>query len=264
LQILCIGAHPDDCEIEFGGTAAKFAGAGHSVKFLSVTNGAAGHHTHFGPGLVEVRRKEARLAAERLGIAASEVLGAPDGALQPELRWREEIIRQIRDWDADVVLTHRSCDYHPDHRYTGQLVQDAAYLVQVPAICPDEPPLRRNPVFVYLEDHFQLPNPFQPDVAVNIDDVWCTKIAAMDAHASQFYEWLPWVDGQEQEVPGDGEARRQWLSAHWTKSISSAVRAALAARYGAGADRVVHAEAFQLCEYGRRPSRAELNEIFPV
>lgn len=243
MRILCIGAHPDDCEIKFGGTAVKFARAGHAVKFLSVTNGASGHHEKFGRELARVRRCESRQAAERLGIAEAEVLGSPDGALRPDLETRWEIIRQIRRWRADVVLTHRSCDYHPDHRYTSQLVQDAAYLVLVPAICPEVAPLKINPVFVYFEDQFQLPYPFHADVAVQIDDVWCCKVFAMDAHASQFYEWLPWIDGQSDQVPRDPEARRKWLSAKW--------------------ERIAHTEAFQLCEYGRQPSHAELERMFP-
>jgi LmbE family N-acetylglucosaminyl deacetylase len=260
VRILCIGAHPDDCEIKFGGTAVKFARAGHAVKFLSVTNGQSGHHEKFGEQLVGIRRREAEAAAERLGIAETQVLGGSDGALQPDLATRREIIRQIRRWKADLIFTHRACDYHPDHRYTSQLVQDAAYLVMVPAICPETPALEENPLFLYLEDEFGLPNPFRPDIAVRIDDVWCTKIHGMDAHTSQFYEWLPWIERRAEDVPEAPEARRCWLSQHWTRPVSSAVRQALAQRYSAAP---LHAEAFEVCEYGRQPSPAELDEIFP-
>lgn len=263
MRIICIGAHPDDCELKFGGTAAKLAIAGQFVKFLSVTNGAGGHHEKFGPPLVEIRRREAEQAAQRLGTAEAQVLNAPDGALQPDGETRGEIIRQIRNCQAEVVLSHRGCDYHPDHRYTSQLVQDAAYMVLVPAVCPDTPPLEKNPVFLHLEDYFQQPNPFQADIAVSIDDVWCTRIFAMDAHVSQFYEWLPWLDGRSHEVPQDAEDRRKWLSETCTKPIRPSVRTALTARYGAKADHIRHAEAFQVCEYGRQPSPAELDEIFP-
>jgi len=263
LRIICIGAHPDDCEIEFAGTAAKFVAAGHAVKFVSVTNGAAGHHLKFGPEIVEIRLLEANEAGERLGIAEGAVLNAPDGALQPTIEMRAEVIRQIRNWRADVVLSHRAWDYHPDHRYTNQLVQDAAYLVLVPAVCPDAPPLEKNPVFLFLEDRFQLPVPFHPDIAVDIDDVWDRKVSAMDAHVSQFYEWLPWVARKSQEVPADAEARWKWLSETRTEPISPLVRAALKTRYGAKADSIKHAESFQLCEYGGQPSLAELDQIFP-
>jgi len=263
LRIICIGAHPDDCEIAFAGTAAKFASAGHAVKFVSVTNGAAGHHQKSGPQLAAIRRSEADQAALRLGIAESEVLNAPDGALQPTIEMRAEAIRQIRNWQADVVLSHRAWDYHPDHRYTSQLVQDAAYLVLVPSVCPDAGPLEKNPVFLFLEDDFQLPVPFRPDIAVNIDDVWDLKVSALDAHVSQFYEWLPWVARISQEVPADAEGRRKWLSETRSKPIGPLVRAALKARYGAEGNLIQHAEAFQLCEYGRQPSPAELDELLP-
>ena len=255
MRIICIGAHPDDCEIEFGGAACKFAASGHAVKFLSVTNGGAGHHLHSAAELVAIRKVEAQEAARRLGIAETEILGYNDGELLPTLDARQEIVRRIRRWSADVVLTHRPWDYHPDHRYTGQLVQDSAYLVMVPRLCPDTPPLRHNPLFLYLEDRFQLPAPFLADVAVAIDDVWERKIDALDAHASQFYEWLPWIDGRE--APRD----RAMLSKTWGLPLSDCTRAALVRRYGR--EEIQHAEAFQICEYGRRASRQELDEIFP-
>jgi LmbE family N-acetylglucosaminyl deacetylase len=257
VRIICIGAHPDDCEIAFGGAAYKFAASGHAVKFLSVTNGAAGHHVHSAAELAAIRKREAGDAARHLGIAEAEILDYNDGELLPTLDAREEIVRRIRHWNADVVLTHRPWDYHPDHRYTGQLVQDSAYLVMVPRVCADTPALRSNPLFLYLEDGFHLPAPFLADVAVAIDDVWEQKIRALDAHASQVYEWLPWIDGQE--VPRDH--RLEWLSRRWGRPTSECARVALMRRYGS-AD-IQHVEAFQVCEYGRRASGQELDEIFP-
>jgi len=262
VQILCIGAHPDDCEIEFGGTAAKLSASGHAVKFLSLTNGDAGHHRKTADELAAIRRCEAATAACRLGIAASEVLPNHDGELLPTLEMRAAVVRQIREWDADVVLSHRPWDYHPDHRYTAQLVQDSAYLVVVPKVCPETPPLRFNPLFLYLQDAFKFPAPFVPDIALDIDDVWDRKIDAMDAHGSQFYEWLPWVDGISDEVPTAPEGRRQWLSRRWSHAIDSSTRAALGRRYGNRADCIEHAEAFQVCEYGRRASAEELARVF--
>jgi LmbE family N-acetylglucosaminyl deacetylase len=262
VRVVCIGAHPDDCEIEFGGTAAKLAARGDAVKFLSVTNGEAGHHCHPGAELVARRKNEAEEAARRLGIAESKVLDNPDGRLVPSFEARTDIVREIRTWKADVVITHRPWDYHPDHRYTGQLVQDAAYLVIVPHICPEVPALRRNPAFLYLEDSFRLPVPFAADIAVGIDDVWDRKLDALDAHRSQVYEWLPWLDGTP--VPENSAARRSWLDAQRTREPSECTRVALAWRYGSGdASRVRHAEAFQLSEYGRRPTPGELDEMFP-
>jgi len=257
VRIICIGAHPDDCEIEFGGTAHKLASAGHAVKFLSVTNGSAGHHLHPAADLVAIRTAEATEAARRLGIAETEILGHNDGELLPTLDARRDIVRRIRNWSADVVLSHRPWDYHPDHRYTGQLVQDSAYLVMVPRVCEDAPALRHNPLFLYLEDAFRLPAPFVADVAVAIDDVFEQKIDALDAHASQFYEWLPWIEGRS--VPQDH--RRDWLAKTWGRPLSDCTRVAVTRRYGHCGFR--HAEAFQICEYGRRASRQELDEILP-
>ena len=229
-----------------------------------MTCGDAGHHVRSGAALAEIRRGEAEEARRRLGIASSEVRSNHDGELVPSLEARKEVVRQIRAWRADMVLTHRPWDYHPDHRYTSQIVQDAAYLVVVPNICPEADRLPHNPVFLYLEDDFQLPVPFAPDVAVDIDDVWELKIASLDAHVSQFYEWLPWVEGALDYVPAETAARRERLSRRLGVLPSTTVRAALERRYGATKAReITHAEAFQICEYGRRPSRNELDEMFP-
>src|SRR5579864_5198429 len=210
LRIIAFGAHPDDCDIRAAGTAAKFVAMGHHVKFVAVTNGDAGHQSEGGGMLAKRRRAEAMESGRRLGVTY-EVLDNHDGELLPTLDVRQQIIRRIRQWKADIVLAPRPNDYHPDHRYTGVLVQDAAYMVVVPAVTPDTPPLRKNPVFLYYEDHFQRPNPFRPDIAVDIDSVIDQKIDALDAHVSQFYEWLPWVDQKLNEVPQDPSARKAWL-----------------------------------------------------
>lgn len=264
MNVICIGAHPDDCEIGFGGTAHKLVKLGHAVKFVSVTDGSAGHYAYSRSELTEIRRREAAESARLLEIAASDVLTHQDGGLQPTIEVRWEIVRLIREWNADVVVTHRPWDYHPDHRYTSQVVQDCAYLVQAPAVCPETPPLDSNPIFLYLEDSFDHPLPFVPDIAVDIDDVWDTKLQAMEAHFSQFYDWLPWIAREQNQVPKDPAARRSWLSLKWTRPRSQGTQAKLSLRYGPDrAANVNHAEAFQICEYGRRPAPAELDGIFP-
>jgi LmbE family N-acetylglucosaminyl deacetylase len=264
LRVIAFGAHPDDCDGKFGGTAAKFAKAGHAVKFVSVTNGDAGHQSEGGGTLAKRRYGEAQESARRLGIAEYQVLDNHDGELMPTLDVRRQIIRAIRQWNADIVLAPRPNDYHPDHRYTGVLVQDAAYMVVVPNVVSDTPALRKNPIFLYYEDNFQKPAPFRPDVAVSIDDVWDTKISGLDAHVSQVYEWLPWVDGNLDQVPKDAVARKQWLTIARAGRISPALRAALEKRYGAEqGGQIRHAEAFELCEYGRRPNLDDLQKLFP-
>jgi LmbE family N-acetylglucosaminyl deacetylase len=263
LRIIAFGAHPDDCDARVGGTAALWAARGHLVKFVSVTNGDAGHQSQGGGALAARRRAEAQEAGRRLGIAEYETLDNHDGELLPSLYVREQMIRRIRQWGADVVLGPRPNDYHPDHRYTGVLVQDAAYMVVVPNIAPDTPPLKKNPVFLYFQDRFERPNPFRPDVAVAIDAVHDRKIQALDAHTSQMYEWLPWVDGELESVPKDEAGRLAWLHKSRGGPPTAAVRQALARWYGARAESVRSAEAFELCEYGRQVSEADLRILFP-
>jgi LmbE family N-acetylglucosaminyl deacetylase len=264
LRIIVFGAHPDDCDLDAGGTAILWAQKGHAVKFVSLTNGDAGHQSEGGGALAKRRRAEAQEAGRRFGIAEYEVLDNHDGELMPTLALRLEVIRRIRRWNADLVIAPRPNDYHPDHRNTGLVLQDTAYMVVVPNVAPDTPPLRRNPVFMYSQDHFQRPNPFRPDVAVDIDPVIDRKIQAIDAHVSQFYEWLPWVDGTLDTVPKEPAARLAWLQ-QWRsfRPLNDDVKAALRQWYGPKAETVKNAEAFEVCEYGRRPSEADLRRLFP-
>jgi LmbE family N-acetylglucosaminyl deacetylase len=265
LRIIVFGAHPDDCDIRAGGTAAKWAALGHQVKFVSLTNGDAGHQSEGGGALARRRRAEAAEAGKRYGIAEYITLDNHDGELMPTLEVRYQVIREIRKWNADLVLAPRPNDYHPDHRYTGVVIQDAAYMVVVPNVCPDTPPLRKNPVFLYHQDGFQKPAPFRPDIAVDIDDVWEKKVDGLDAHVSQMYEWLPWVDGKLEQVPKDPAARRKWLAAQRERGPSPAVRAALVKWYGPErGNKVQQAEAFEICEYGKQPNEAELRRLFPM
>jgi LmbE family N-acetylglucosaminyl deacetylase len=268
LRVIMFGAHPDDCDIKSGGTAVKFAQAGHLVKFVSITNGNAGHQEIGGGILAKRRYQETQASMKRTGIAEYEVFDNNDGELLPTVEVRKQVIRAIRKWKADIVIAPRPNDYHPDHRYTGVLIQDAAYMVVVPNVVPDVEPLHNNPVFLYYTDGFQKPAPFRHDVVVAIDDVWQKKLDALDAHESQFYEWLPWVDHLLQDVPKDKAARRKWLETwmnkSWSQPVNSEQRGILEKRYGKDlAAKVVHAESFELCEYGRRPSLEELWKMFP-
>jgi LmbE family N-acetylglucosaminyl deacetylase len=264
LKIMFIGAHPDDCEIKGGGTAALFAGMGHQVKFLSITNGDAGHMEMGGGILAKRRYAETQEVAKRLGITY-DVLDNHDGELLPTLEIRLDVIRKIREWDADVVISHRTNDYHPDHRYTGVLVQDAAFMVGVPNIAADTPPLRKNPVFLYYQDHFQKPNPFEPDIAIDISAVIDKKIDGLDAHVSQFYEWLPWIANDPDVIPEGKEERKAWLKSKRTSAPNPIVMKVLEEWYGKEkAAQVKFAEAFEICEYGTQPNREEIKRLFPM
>jgi len=269
LRIIVFGAHPDDAEFRAGGTAALWARAGHQVKFVSLTNGDIGHWRMAGGPLAIRRKAEVAAAARKLGVVA-EVLDIHDGELEPTLENRRTVARLIRDWRADVVISHRPWDYHPDHRYAGVLVQDAAFMVTVPFFCPDTPPLAKNPVFLYTSDTFQKPSAFRPDVVVAVDDVFDTKLDALHEMASQTYELGVGGGGEAAaQVPPEREvaARRQWLREKWEDRQgreAQRYRDALVARYGAERGQAIRfAEAFELCEYGHRPTAEELRALFP-
>ena len=269
LRIIAIGAHPDDCDYKFGGTAALLAAAGHQVKFLALTSGDAGHQSQGGGALANRRRAEAKEAGKRLGIAEYETLDNHDAELMPNLQVRHQVIRKIRDWNADVVLGLRPYDYHPDHRNAGKVVQDASYMVIVPNVTPDTPPLPKNPVFLYMYDGFQRPYPHVPDIAVAIDEVIDKKIDALDAHESQMYEWGPWtINRSQDQVPTGKEERRSWLAKHvqdQSSRINDEMRNSLIKWYGEDkAGQVQYLETFEIAEYGHQPSDQEILEIFPV
>jgi LmbE family N-acetylglucosaminyl deacetylase len=253
LRIIVFGAHPDDCDIGAGGVAALWARGGHHVKFVSVTNGDAGHQTLAGAALANLRRSEAQAAAQVLGIEY-EVLDNHDGELLPTLENRRQIIKLIREFRPHLVLGHRPNDYHPDHRYTATLVQDAAYMVTVPNVVAAVPHLERNPIFMYTADGFQKPYPFTPDVIVDIDSVIETKIEALACHESQFFEWLPYNGGYLQGMPEESEARGEWFSSRMKKRLSrdaTRFRDELIESYGnERGSQIQFAEAFEWCEYG--------------
>lgn len=269
LRIIVFGAHPDDAEYKAGGCGAKWAKLGHHVKLVSVTNGDIGHWNMAGGPLAQRRTAEAQAVARKLGTT-SEVLDIHDGELMPTLENRRTITRLIREWKADVVISPRPWDYHPDHRYVGILVQDAAFMVTVPFFCPDTPYLKKNPVFLYSSDGFQKPYPFQADIAVSVDDVFEQKVDAIHELASQHYEGG--AGGSAEHVASvppasDSAGRKAWLKTRWTNRQSGEAnrfRETLLRLYGKERGAAVKlAEAFEICEYGRRPNADELKRLFP-
>ncbi len=263
LNIIVFGAHPDDCDIDAGGTAILFSELGHKVKFVSLTNGDAGHHEKGGGELAKIRIAEAKEAGKRFGVEYK-VLDNHDGELMPTLENRLKVIREIRKWNADIVIAPRPNDYHPDHRYAGILVQDAAFMVIVPNVAPDTPALKKNPVFLYSEDGFQKPSPFEPEIAVIIDQVFEQKIYAMSAHESQFFEWLPWLSGNLEDVPKDEKGRLEMLSNWRSSDPSDETRELLKKWYGDRAQTAEHVERFEVCEYGEQPTEEEIEKLFPM
>ncbi|MEO6788696.1 MAG: PIG-L family deacetylase [Chthoniobacteraceae bacterium] len=269
LRIVVFGAHPDDAQYKAGGCAAKWAKLGHHVKLVSVTNGDIGHWESAGGPLALRRLAEVKKADAIVG-AETQVLDIHDGELVPSLENRQKIIRIIREWKADIVIAHRPWDYHPDHRYVGVLVQDAAFMVAVPFVCSDVPPLKRNPLFLYSSDGFQKPYPFRADIAVSVDDVFDQKLTAIHEMPSQHYEGG--ANGSEEHMktvpPATDEAgRKAWLRNRWEKrqgGEANRFREALIKWYGPEKGAAVkYAEAFEICEYGLQPSPAEIKKLFP-
>lgn len=269
LRIVVFGAHPDDAQYKAGGTAAKWAKLGHHVKLVSVTNGDIGHWQSAGGPLAQRRLAEVKKADAIIG-AVTEVLDIHDGELLPTLENRQRFIRIIRQWKADIVIAHRPWDYHPDHRYVGVLMQDAAFMVTVPFMCPDVPPLAKNPVFLYSSDGFKKPYPFEADIAVSVDDVFDLKLTAIHEMPSQHYEGGASGSAElaAQVPPATDEAgRKAWLRERWTKrqgGEAKRFREALIKWYGPEQGAAVkYAEAFEICEYGRQPSADEIKQLFP-
>lgn len=267
LRIIGFGAHPDDAELKAGGVAALWAAQGHKVKFVAMTNGDIGHFAMAGGPLARRRIAEVAECARIFGIE-TEVLDIHDGELMPSLENRRTVARLIRNWQADIVIGHRPNDYHPDHRYTGVLMEDAAVLVAAPFFTPDTPPVRRNPVFMYHSDDFKQPYPFDPTIVVSIDAVAEKKWACILAMPSQFADLDSWQGRTRPGVPAGEQERRTFLL-EGVKARSAAVadryRAQLVALYGEQRGRQVkYAEAFQLCQYGRQPAMDELKKMFPI
>jgi LmbE family N-acetylglucosaminyl deacetylase len=267
LRIIVFGAHPDDAELGTAGVAMKWSALGHHVKLVSVTNGDIGHWNMAGGPLAQRRTREVMEAGRLLGVT-NEVLDIHDGELMPTLENRRKITRLIREWKADVVITHRPNDYHPDHRYTSILVQDSAYMVTVKYFCPDTPFLKKNPVYLYTPDRFKKPNPFKADVAVGIDDVVETVLDALMVMESQFYEGG--ANGYPGIVPEDQagqdrrrkEVRNRFASRY--RRLAEANRETLSTYYGPErARQIQYAQIFEICEYGRQPSQQEIRKIFP-
>ena len=267
LRVIAFGAHPDDAELKAGGVAALWAAQGHKVKFVAMTNGDVGHFAQAGGPLAQRRYKEVQECARILGIT-TDVLDIHDGELEPTLENRRTVARLIRDWQADVVMGHRPYDYHPDHRYTGVLMDDAAVVVVAPFFVPDTTPTPRNPLFFYYSDGFEHPAKFVPTMVVDIDAVADKKWACISAMPSQFGDADSWQGRTRPDVPKSDAERPAYLlklAQARTAAVADQYRDQLIALYGEQRGRKVkYAEAFQLGQYGRQASADELKQIFLV
>lgn len=265
-RLLVLGAHPDDAEFHAGGLIARYCRAGNAVRVVSVTNGASGHHARPAEELSRLRTEEAAEVGRLIGCEY-EVWEFPDGALEPSLEVRAKVIASIRSFQPDLVLTHRTNDYHPDHRAVGQAVQDASYLVTVPLIVPEVQALRSDPVVAYMADFFTRPAPLRPDIVLDVESEFPTVVEMLHCHRSQVYEWLPYNHRVQQAVPADDDGKRKWL-AEWFSERSCGVadrfREALCAKYGSDrGGQIKYAEAYEISEYATWLSDADRERLFP-
>jgi N-acetylglucosamine malate deacetylase 1 len=258
-RVLVLGAHPDDAEFFAGGLLARHFQAGSTLRLISVTNGQSGHQSTPSPDLVMQRRSEAALAGKVIG-ADYITWDFPDGALTPSLELRHAVIREIRLFQPDLVLTHRPFDYHPDHRAVGQAVQDASYMVLVPKVVPDVVPPPREPVVAYMVDLFTRPCPFRADVVMDVSNQFDFILSMLDCHASQFYEWLPWIERVLDQVPSDIALRRHWLSDWYREKVAARVERFWKPENGPRPQLV---EAYEISEYAGKPSSSALERLFP-
>ena len=264
-RVMVIGAHPDDADIICGGTAAKLISRGFKVRFVSVTDGRMGHHRLSQDETIRVRRAETLEAAKRFGLDGYDIYGYPDCGLFPTDEVRRLVARKIREYEPDFIFTHRTCDYHADHRATGQAVMDAGYLLGVPHWCEEAKPMRLRPVVLYMCDLFTYPRELRPDVMIDVDPYigkWCE---GLDAQVSQFYDWLPWDKGTTGEVAALGDRsdiskRNAYLCKYWgLRKTADAKRFAAAwrERYP-GRPVPKFMETYEVSEYGRAPTEEDM------
>ena len=280
-----IGAHLDDNDFCGGGTALKYLERGHSVRFLSMANGSGGHHVLSPKEIAARRYREAQAVAALTGLEY-DVWDIGDCELMADLETRKKLVRYIREYNPDIIFTHRTNDYHADHRNAGILVQDASYLVIVPHFCPEVPAMKEMPVIMFFRDKFKKP-PFTPDVAVNIDDVMDKKFEMFNCHVSQVYEWLPYTEGEIDKVPADPKERLDWLKSpkvprdriltleeltakheprhcEYTEALyATKYRDVLINRYGEAGKKVIFAEVFETSEYGTQLTDKNRDDFFP-
>ncbi|OGV83581.1 MAG: hypothetical protein A3K19_09785 [Lentisphaerae bacterium RIFOXYB12_FULL_65_16] len=268
-RLALVGAHPDDCDILGSGLAMKYRELDWAVLFVSMANGDAGHHEMSRPALAARRKRETEAVAARLGIEYV-VMPTSDCEVVPSLEQRWALLRLLRRFAPDLVITHHAADYHPDHRYTSQLVGDVSYLLKVPHCCPDVPALRKDTMHAFFHAWRDTVRPDAFCVALDIDALWSRKLQVLAQHESQFFEWLPWVGGGDMSsVPpaADTKARVDFLDAQRSPAFvrtADLYRDRLCELYGPERGcRVGKAEAFVSAPFPTSLSDGNWRDLFP-
>lgn len=260
-HVLYLGAHPDDCDYDYGAAVAKLVRAGAKVTVATFCNGCKGHVEMEPAALAARRLKEAQSAARVLGLERYIVNECPDCELEPSRAWRERMGRLIRDVAPDMVLTHRPVDYHADHRAVGQVSQDLAYFLGVPHWCPDTPVPEKLPFFMYTVDLFTLPRKMRPDLVVSCEDALDVAARGLGCHASQLFEWMP----PECDVDPDTLKTPEARSAYALKYVRD-YYLVFTGRYPDLVEKLfgrrdVPVTIAELSEYSREPAQCEIDYL---
>ncbi len=186
MNILAVGAHPDDLEILCGGTLAKYAGRGDRVTMAVATNGEVGSATLSKTEIAAIRHLEAAASAKVIG-AELIWMNYPDEFLFSTAETRLAFLNMVRGVNPDVILAHAPTDYHPDHRTAGQILWDIRVMTTVPNIQTDNPPCSKIPEILYMETIAGID--FTPEHYVDISESFARKQQMLECHKSQA-AWL--------------------------------------------------------------------------
>lgn len=182
MRVLAVGAHPDDLEILCAGTLAKYRKLGHEVTMAVATNGEVGSMTLPKEEIAAVRKAEAEASAKVIG-ADFVWMGYPDEFLFSTEETRLAFINLMRRVRPDVVFAHAPCDYHPDHRTSGQMCWDVRVMTTVPNIKTEYPVCATIPEIFYMDTVAGIN--FQPEQYVDISDCFELKQQMLACHKSQ-------------------------------------------------------------------------------
>lgn len=198
MNILAIGAHPDDIETSCGGTLAKYAKQGHKVFTATATNGNVGSATLSKEEIAAIRKAEAARAAAVIG-AEYICLDYDDEMFFEDKAARLAFIDLVRYCKADVILTHNPEDYNPDHELTSKIVNDIAVMIPVAKIETRSKPYDKIPLIAYFEPVNGLG--FVPTEYVDITDTMDLKMAMCYEHKSQ----VSWMQDNYKEALGNDQ-----------------------------------------------------------
>ncbi|MDA9555158.1 bacillithiol biosynthesis deacetylase BshB1 [Pelobium sp.] len=182
LDILFIAAHPDDVELGAGGTILKYKKQGKKIGIVDLTRGELGTR-----GTADTRDEEAAAAAKILGLDIRENLSFKDGFFKNDEEHQHEVIRAIRKYRPDIVITNAYYDRHPDHGRGSDLVNDSCFFAGLPKIITQDNGVNQEAWRPNLLLHFIQDTMITPDIVLDISEFMDEKLAAIRAYKTQFF-----------------------------------------------------------------------------